>query len=208
MTEASNPSRNPDTGRKPSPEAQRRAQEFMKKLKQQPGKDANSDEIARMAMEIMDLDQDGNPKNHTAPAPTPQPHIRTSVPLEELHSGTTRRLTMPNGKTIELTIPKGARHGLTITVKMPEDTFLVAVDQETHPGFQRKGDHLYANYILRPRGPARRRRAHHSHPHRKGPAQNTPGHTGRHPVQTEGQGHAPARRPQTARRPVRHRHNR
>lgn len=153
MTEQRNPFANNDIPGKPSPAAQRRAQEFMKTLNRDPNRNASTDEIARRSMEMLGLDEDGSHKETTEPAPSPQPHLRTSVSLEELHSGTTRRLTMPNGRTIDLTIPKGARHGLTITVKMPDQTFLVAVDQETHPGFQRRGEHLYASHILNPSDP-------------------------------------------------------
>lgn len=147
--ERTNPCGSPPSDRL-TPEQRKRAEELVRKAKQDPNGNQNSRKVAQMAAEMLGL----KPETPSQAAPArPHPDMRTSVSLEELHSGTTRRITMPNGKTIELTIPKGARDGLTIAVKMAEETFLVAVDQEPHPQFTRKGDDLHSDCYIDPGEP-------------------------------------------------------
>lgn len=131
-----------------SPEQRRAAEEMIRNFNRDPNSNRNSQEIARMAAEMLGLQPED-----TQPAPQqakPVPDLSASATLEELHSGTSRRLTMPNGKTIELKIPKGTHDKARITVKMGEETFLVGVRQEPHPNFSRQGNDLHADCYINP----------------------------------------------------------
>ena len=77
--------------------------------------------------------------------------------LEEAHRGTTRRLTLPTGKSLEVKIPAGVRDGSVIRLAgqggqaggLAGDLYL-RVKLQPHPVFKVSGDDLYTEVPVTP----------------------------------------------------------
>lgn len=74
------------------------------------------------------------------------------VDFEEAAIGATKRLTLPNGKSLDVNIPPGINDGQTIRLKGqgaqghggPAGDALIEVKVRTHPAFRREGRDIYA----------------------------------------------------------------
>jgi DnaJ-class molecular chaperone len=107
----------------------------------------------------------GGARRATATATAPGRGIRgtdveteISLGLEEAHRGTTRRISLNNGKSIEVKIPAGVREGSVIRLSgqgeaghgnMAGDLYL-KVNLERHPIFTVSGDDVYVDASITP----------------------------------------------------------
>jgi DnaJ-class molecular chaperone len=74
------------------------------------------------------------------------------VDFEEAVAGTTKRLTLPNGKSLDVNIPPGLNDGQVIRLKgqgaagggAPAGDALIEVKVRPHPTFRREGRDIYA----------------------------------------------------------------
>ena len=77
-------------------------------------------------------------------SPDARTHVRVLITLEDMITGTEKIVELPNEKRIALTIPPGTSEDTVFRIAMPENTYLVGVEQEHHIVFQRQGDDLTA----------------------------------------------------------------
>ncbi len=78
-------------------------------------------------------------------------HFRLEVPFMDAVLGATKRITLPDGNTLEVTIPRGIRDGQTLRLRgkgepgigkgQPGDA-LITVHVAEHPTFKREGDDI------------------------------------------------------------------
>jgi DnaJ-class molecular chaperone len=92
----------------------------------------------------------GGPR-HAMRARGPDIHYRLEVAFLDAVNGAKRRITMPDGKTIDLTIPAGTRHESVLRLKGkgypglgggPAGDALVEIAVEPHRLFRREGDDI------------------------------------------------------------------
>ena len=83
---------------------------------------------------------------------TPPPEHPVAVTLEEAFHGTTRLLSLPDGRRLEVSIPPGVDNGSRVRVAAEEGhqgNIYLAVSVQSHPQFQRKGRDLYTEVEVR-----------------------------------------------------------
>lgn len=77
---------------------------------------------------------------------------RIAVPFLDAARGTTRRLTLPGGRTLDVRIPPGIESGQSIRLRgqggegyggAPAGDALIEVEVEPHPYFSRQGDDIH-----------------------------------------------------------------
>jgi len=81
-----------------------------------------------------------------------------TLTLEEAHRGTTRRVTLPTGRTVEVKIPAGVREGAVIRlagqgepgVGGPPGDLYLKVRVQKHPIFTVSGDDVYVEVPITP----------------------------------------------------------
>ncbi len=81
-----------------------------------------------------------------------------TLTLEEAHRGTTRRVTLPNGRTVEVKIPAGVREGSVIRLAGQGEPGLggqagdlyLKVRLQKHPIFTVSGDDVYVEVPITP----------------------------------------------------------
>jgi DnaJ-class molecular chaperone len=81
-----------------------------------------------------------------------------TLSLEEAHRGTTRRLALHNGKSIEVKIPPGVREGSVIRLAgqgdqsgaSPAGDLYLKINLERHPIFTVSGDDVYVDAPITP----------------------------------------------------------
>ena len=83
-------------------------------------------------------------------SPNTEPHIRVSLTLDDMITGTKKIVELPNGKRIELTIPSGTSEDTIFRIATPENTYRIGVEPEPSIVFERQGDDLTTEIHLFP----------------------------------------------------------
>jgi DnaJ-class molecular chaperone len=79
-------------------------------------------------------------------------HGRLTLEFLEAVNGTTKRLTLPDGSTVDVTVPPGTRDGQVLRLRGkgapgigggPPGDLLVEIEVGAHPHFTRQGDDIH-----------------------------------------------------------------
>ena len=113
-----------------------------------PGPGANRYQSASQDFDLSSFDElfsqfNSQSRGRYANPPSPDTHYSIEIDFLEAAKGAKKRVTMPDGKTIDITIPEGIEDGQKLRLKgqgsQPSGDAFVEIHIRRHPLFTRKG---------------------------------------------------------------------